>query len=50
MHDNDDPFTKQKPINKNCNRLDKIIHSSIPRKNEEEQLKNMWNYEIRWYV
>jgi hypothetical protein len=50
MHDNDVPSIKWKPICKNHNELDIIIHLLVPRKNEGEQLRNMWNWEIGWYV
>jgi hypothetical protein len=39
MHDNDNPFIRQKPIYKNHNRVDEIFHSHVPKKNEREGLK-----------
>jgi hypothetical protein len=50
MHDNDDPSIKQKLVCKKHNGFDKIIHLPIPKRNEGEGLKNVWNQEIRWYI
>jgi hypothetical protein len=50
MHHNDNFFIKQKSISKNHNGLDEIIRMLVPLKNEGEQLKNVGNREISWYV
>jgi len=50
MHDNDDPFVKQKPICKKYNGFDKIIHLPILKRNEGKGLRDVWNQEIRWYI
>ncbi len=36
MHDNDNPFIRQKPICINHNRVNKIVHSHVPKRNEGE--------------
>jgi hypothetical protein len=50
MHHNDNLSIKQKFINKNHNGLDEIIHMHVPKRNEREQLKNVGNSEISWYI
>jgi len=50
MHHNDNLSLKQKYISKNQNGLDEINHMLVPLRNEGEQLKNVGNREINWYV
>ncbi len=50
MHDNDGPSIRQKPISKNHNKLDKIIHSHVLKTNEGKRFKDMQNWKIKWYV
>jgi hypothetical protein len=43
MHDNNDPFIKQKIVSKNHNKFDEIIHPPVPLKNEGKWFKDMHN-------
>jgi hypothetical protein len=50
MHDNDGPSIRQKYVCKKHSGFNNIIHSFVPKKNEGKGLRDMWNWEIGWYI